>query len=175
MPLGVIATVSIHSHPNFSETSLVKVKFTAGQVKQSCRKPVVRKNRVFIPLSPTQAKQIERLSRTRKGNWLGFATLLKRRRENNLEWIEFYPTGRRAIENITRLGIGTRVHHGVTELLAKKFKRYSIEHDATLSAAHKAQLRAMGIKHSTRYPVEQYAEIVRRYAAKKFGRSFGKR
>ncbi|MBI4406381.1 hypothetical protein HY571_00520 [Candidatus Micrarchaeota archaeon] len=152
---GIIGRVK--TKRNIPGSLIVNIKFFPGRRVQTVLLP----NRMFIPITGSQRRAVESLSKVSRE---GRAKVDIHPEEKRIYWVSFYPFGHSQIQR--RRGIGTRIHRAVVEYLAKRFKGYRITHDYVFPERAK-QLAAMGIKENTDYGIEDYLARVRRYAESK--------
>lgn len=164
---GLIGTVS-NKHWS-GETRLLSFEFRLG-VKPAEE----RRGEVFVPL-PAQDVAAIRTFLTERGrsetDEVGHVRLTIG--PTHIHWEKFYPLGAgRALLNLRRRGIGSRVHHVVVEHLADNYREREIYH-STVSEDRKTQLKAMDIYPTFDVlPIEIYRRKVREYMVKKFGMQF---
>ncbi len=163
-----------------------EAKGTHLEFEMKLGKKPIKKEVLFVPLSEDRYQALLKLrqaKRRRLGNANnGSAGLYIMPRIKKIEWVSFYPTGTIdswldenyhgvAFPSVRRMGIGSLVHHAVTEKIAELFPHYKIQH-LTVSYERRDHLNAMGIDERKSYPIENYRDIVRRYMKKKFGMNF---
>ncbi len=157
---GLVASVERNRSGNLEE-----IKFTFSQATKG---QTLAKNEFLIPLSPAQLEAWAQ--HVRQHNFrIGDAVIRADRHAKRIGWTYFYPFGTASFIDTPKRGIGTIIHHHVTEFLARNFRGYVVWH-TTPGVGRQAHLRAMGIAPYTEYPINRYRKIVRRYLDKKFGK-----
>lgn len=166
---GLVANVS-----RTSRAHVEAVDFEFNPVE--ARPKQLQENQFFIPLSRRQFKTWKEIKKKAKGEATATFSVYKEHRR--IQWLFFYPFGVREAEEQNafgdkpRMGIGSIVHHHITEFLARNYPNHIIRHLGVVHPGRKRHLEAMGITQLTPYPIEAYRDIVRRFMARKFAMRF---
>ncbi len=159
---GLLMEVRIYSEPSVPGTKLLEFKLKQATSRRRVQKPRVGKKGVFIPLTNTQAKKLNNLMKSRNTPAVGFVQAFAEK-PNTISVIAFFPFGRgRPQHQAARSGIGTRVHLGISEFLARHYASHRIRWQGEVSPYMRKNLEKLGIKHHKTYSVERYRELLRR-------------
>ncbi|MFH0713980.1 MAG: hypothetical protein V1722_04855 [Candidatus Micrarchaeota archaeon] len=126
---------------------------------------------IFIPLSPKQLEAVKKLraDQHKNGNrgGIGYSTVRTYPANHSLQWTTFDPMKGNWDIKPVRLGIGTLLHHAITEHLAANYPKHRVHHELVTTRERREHLKAMGINPEQAYKVEEYRDIIRRYIEKR--------
>ncbi len=133
------------------------------------RKPrLLPKNEFAVKLTPVQRQALEARYQTEPNvlaghERIGDVRLFFRRKEKIVQWSRFFPLGADPSSTLLKKGIGSRIHHAITEHAAQQFSNYHIIHDSSIELPRLKQLQAMGIDPYFTYAMPDYLARVREF------------
>ena len=167
--LGLVGNVKRKKGVELPEFESIMFKFKLGSSNRHRKKPIVSQDNMFIPLSPTQAKKFGAIMQgTGWKKRVSTAGGMIHHSDRHVSMFEFYPLGKGpANHKAVRIGIGTKVHHGIAEYLRQRQPTYTVAWEGRVEYKMRRQLKKIGLRHGTKYPVRKYFEIIQRHVERR--------
>ncbi|MBI4406367.1 hypothetical protein HY571_00450 [Candidatus Micrarchaeota archaeon] len=166
---GITSTIQVFKIRG-SPIALIEFRFKPSTISRAKHWPVVKKNEVFAPLSPTQAKKLGRFLRSEQGRGgLGYARGIVDHEARIVRLNELYPFRKQApTHSAARSGINLRLHHAIATAITRRFKGYRIGGEGDVSPSLKRYFRRLGIYPYKLYSPETYLRLLRDHIARRF-------
>lgn len=166
--IGLVGKVERKRGSELSEFESLRFRFNLGTSNRQRTAPVVKENRIFIPLSSTQINRFNRAMQEK--NWkkrISTAGGVIHHNDKHISLFEFFPFGKGSLNHrAARIGIGTNVHWGIAGYLRLQHPTYTIAWEGSVSPPMRRQLKKIGLRHGRKYPVTKYRQIIQRHIEK---------